>query len=185
MKPDTTRKYYSFRCKYCKCESVNVIEIIQRSYKLMTAALDPNQPENGVAVQCEDNPDPEEGGKYNHTKLVCSQCGAVWSSASLAITKESMYLHSVTSDQYGLTFTEHVIPEDLQNGLDVYDKGCWGDAVKCESCGWMGFVLPKRSTCPHCRTAKSLVFQHALVHRALCFHACYNVSRNSPDRIEE
>lgn len=176
------RKHYRFRCQYCKCESADVTEYVRRIYKLMTADLNPEQPEQGMISQVANNDDPEQGGKYNYTQIVCSQCGAIWSSVQDALNSGSMYLHSVTSEQRGLTFTEHVIPEDIQHGLDVYGKDCWGDAVKCEYCGWMGFVLPKRRTCPHCRNVKSLVFQHELEHRAFCHHACYSVYKNSPDR---
>ena len=174
---DTIHRIYRFRCKYCGSESACVTECIHHSHNLITAVLDPDKPEKGITLQMESACRPDMEKRSDYTQIACTQCRAVWSSAQTALDTGGMYLHAVESRQQGVIFVENPIPEEKQNGLDVYTD-CWGDAVRCKHCCWMGFVFPKEETCPNCREMMTLEHQHEKVPRAYSRHACYRVNRN-------
>lgn len=174
---DAVRNIYRFRCKYCGSESAYVTECIHHSHSLIKAVLEMDKPEKGMNLQMEAACLPEMEEKKDYTQITCAGCGAVWSSAQIAFNTGGMYLFAVESDQSGTTFIEHPIPEEQQNGLDVYTDR-WGDAVQCNHCGWAGFVVPKEETCPNCREMRTMKFQHEKDQQAFSKYACYGICRN-------
>lgn len=177
------RYHYGFRCHFCGSTTAYLTEHIVHCRKMLTATLDLDNPEKGICVQAQEEPESNLEGTRNYNQLACAGCGAVWSSPWTAFNTGSMYLERVTHKEAGIEFVENTLTGEQQEGLDIYTD-YWGDAVRCSGCGWMGIVTPGAVICPCCRKSNMFTFQNEVKHRAYCAHACYRVVDDYPREVE-
>lgn len=102
--------------------------------------------------------------------VYCACCGKEWPSLQNALSNGLLRVMEVVTEQNGHVFRE-VALQELERRKRVSSES--GDAVRCNRCGWGGFIPHGEETCPMCQRKGTLEWQHRDMEEATPALGCY------------